>query len=179
MLRFVSFEGSETKLYAINPGKVVDAYAWLKENNHLYHDVQNNTAFSTVTTQNKKTDQTLLVDQLEENAIIPVNYSDPIQDKKGTSNFPSLLIKRSNSDPVCIYEIPFGEEKAFPWLFLSQKIQNSRMKTHNNILLTNQQQTTNSVLVSKLFILCNIHVKVQILTVGLLNLSLSANSSSK
>ena len=118
---FVSFEGSETKLYAINPGKVVDAYAWLKENNHLYHDVQNNTAFSTVTTQNKKADQTLLVDQLEENAIIPVNYSDPIQDKKGTSNFPSLLIKRSNSDPVCIYEIPFGEEKAFPWLFPNGK----------------------------------------------------------
>ena len=62
---------------------------------------------------------------------------------------------------------------------LSQKIQNSRMKTHNNILMTKQQQTTKSVLVSKLNILCNIHVKVQILMVGLLNLSLSANSSSK
>ena len=55
----------------------------------------------------------------------------------------------------------------------------SRMKTHNNIQMTNQQQPTNSVLASKFLasLYClNIQVKVQILMVGLLNMSLISNT---
>ena len=36
---------------------------------------------------------------------------------QGNSNTNVIRIQRNNANPVSIYEKPYGEEQAFPWLF--------------------------------------------------------------
>ena len=52
----------------------------------------------------------------------PVNYSIPNDPDvctplESSSNSNVISIPRNNVNPVNTYEIPYGEEQAFPWLF--------------------------------------------------------------
>ena len=114
----VSFDDSHSSAqYLFDPSKVWEAYNWLKCNNHLYYHVKNNTAFTNSTSEKNVANVSLCLDDVEENVLIPVNYTDPLLSTNSTSHFPSLHVRHSTADPVSIYEIPYGEEKAFPWLF--------------------------------------------------------------
>ena len=115
---FVSFEDSQTDAqYIINPCKVWEAFNWLKHNNHLYEQIQNNTKFLDDLSQApppENSDNTVSLNDLEENALIPVNYSDPLAKLNSSCDYPTLSIIHSDAAPVSIYAIPYGEEKVFP-----------------------------------------------------------------
>ena len=55
---------------------------------------------------------------LEENSLVPVDYSVKHSNKATQTVTNSILhIPRSNAEPVSIYDLKFGDESAFPWLF--------------------------------------------------------------
>ena len=121
----ISFErGSaspESSNYFINPTNVWRAFLWLKNNNHLYFDLD----ISEISNHLSNSDCSLLNNQdlsntassIEENSLIPIDYLLPERGSTGGVPVPSISIPRSLSNPVSIYDQQYGEESAFPWLF--------------------------------------------------------------
>lgn len=112
--------------YLIDPIKVKSAAAWLKKYNPLY-SVTNFSVpnIDTCTPHlghdfDERASMQTCVESLEEVAFAPVNYTVPTVNEEAISGMrqaETVVIPSNPNAPVCVYEIPYGEEKAFPWLF--------------------------------------------------------------
>ncbi len=122
----VNFEASKltsvkTKHF-VRPSYLQKAFKWLQENNHLYTRTTD-----TLNSKPSETDNTCRrchvdqeqCDSIEENSLIPIDYTVPhVPDTLNPSHdLPVINVARSAEAPVNIYDIEYGEEKAFPWLF--------------------------------------------------------------
>ena len=105
--------------HMINPQNVWDALQWLHAHNHLYHNVNiSQMSHIPLNDSNISTDDMVdNIDSTEENSYIPLDYPAPEITSIQDNHAPTMSIPRSTSSPVSIYEKPFGEESAFPWLF--------------------------------------------------------------
>ena len=103
------------------------AFHWVEQNSHLYNKISLSPLELCVLMQSNinntcQEDQETIQshdNMLEENILAPVNYSVPNNSdvSQGNSNTNVIRIPRNNANPVSIYEIPYGEEQAFPRLF--------------------------------------------------------------
>lgn len=59
--------------------------------------------------------QVIDVEVMEEISVIPVDYTLPRNLTE--SSHPVLHVSKCNAKPVCVYQLPYGEELAFPHLF--------------------------------------------------------------
>ena len=126
--------------FLTDPFKVVRGFVWLKANNRLYA----NTRIADLNLNSCNSDDSTIcstdfpvirdtVSCLEHVTFAPVEYCSNTetggQSSLRNTNLGSsvssqaspLLIPLNDATPVSIYEMPFGEEKAFPWLFPSGK----------------------------------------------------------
>ncbi|WAR10125.1 hypothetical protein MAR_035201, partial [Mya arenaria] len=112
--------------YLIDPIKIKSAAAWLNKYNPLY-SVTNFSVpnIDTCTPHlghdfDERASMQTSVESLEEVAFAPVNYTVPNVNEEAISGMrqaETVVIPSNPNTPVCVYEIPYGEEKAFPWLF--------------------------------------------------------------
>ena len=108
---------NDYKIFA-SPSKVKRALIWLKENNALYSDIDiimnKNTLY-----QNglDVTESCSLQNNFDSCSLTPLNTSVPDMNITDCFNKSGIVVPQINDSPVHIYEIDFGEERAFPWLF--------------------------------------------------------------
>ena len=98
--------------FNVSPYRLSVALEWLKTNNPLYKDIE---LGPTITTGNICDDNIDDFDGLEHCSMTPVNSNVPnvsINSILGQIDVPSTA-----KSPISIYEMDFGEEMAFPWLF--------------------------------------------------------------
>lgn len=117
---------SSSSGYLVNPIRVVNAFNWLKSNNMHFRNasVTSLSNFASDITKRVSEERTALQDGvglLDQVTFAPVNYSvdESLENSavSGASNRSSITVPRNSNNPVSVYEMPFGEEKAFPWLF--------------------------------------------------------------
>ncbi|WAQ95118.1 hypothetical protein MAR_007589 [Mya arenaria] len=63
-----------------------------------------------------------VVNSMEQITLAPVDYSGPSErictnTQQSSAEYATFVLPSNNNTPVSVYEIPSGEEKAFPWLF--------------------------------------------------------------
>ena len=112
------------------------ALVWLKENNHLYTDIDISDMQTMAAASEIGVEETSgLTDTIEEEFSLTVKNSSASADLRSESNETSVCsIPLATQKPVNIKDHPFGEEKAFPWLFPTG---NNGLGTNRNVPLTN------------------------------------------
>lgn len=99
----------------IKPSKVLKALSWLKANNPLYKDCT--FSLDEFDANDSQSTTPNMVD-LEESSAIPCNYSVPNINISDVVNQKGILtLKKVASAPISPYDMQYGEEMAFPWLF--------------------------------------------------------------
>ncbi len=143
-IRYADREGTPTgKKRHIRPQKIVEAFTWLKANNPLYADISIPTSSDIIanmeaSVQNctapgiddsmPEIDTNFHADiaNLDCNDLHTISKDDPLYqelDRLEDSilvplgpNIPEYTVEQPTSNRVSIYNMPYGEEKAFPWL---------------------------------------------------------------
>ncbi len=122
-IAIVHFESSMQYAPIVSPAKICRAFKWLKSNNILYADIdipnaQNETIQTQTSDQLQETETSQMLDNLREDVLVPTEPNNPIDERANVLNTSNILfIKKSQEQPVNIYETPGGEELAFPWLY--------------------------------------------------------------
>ncbi len=114
-----------TNGYLIDPIKVKDAATWLTQHNLLYHDtnifIPNVATTSSQLQHNfhERTSTQDCINSLEEVTFAPVDYTlqSDSQTSSGNNHIQTILYLQTLILQFSTYEIPYGEENSFPWLF--------------------------------------------------------------
>lgn len=115
--------------FIVNPQKILRAITWLKCNNRLYQQIalpdmcaetSNRIDLDIVNVE----DTMNVVNSLENITMTPVNYSvsanqsiEKLCSAVPDQTYHSITVSRISDSPVNVYDLPCGEESAFPWLF--------------------------------------------------------------
>lgn len=113
---FVSFESREETDYDfshfVSVERVFKALKWLKENNHLYSDIE----LPVLSEEEFESNSTCVA--VDECLAVPVDEHVPyVQSAQLGGRLSQIRLPRVSGDIVNAYELVHGEEMCFPWLF--------------------------------------------------------------
>jgi hypothetical protein len=138
-VKFEAGKPQSTQNYFVRPLDLAAAFKWLHGNNHLYSDLVYANSPKPLSALANQTDchsdrtycnelQVILSD-LEEASMIPVDYDSPLRNH--SISYTEICVPCSTSEPVSVYNMQFGEESAFPWLYPHGRFGFSHVRMQN------------------------------------------------
>ena len=125
-VRFLHQSQHSCNKYFVSPTRMSKAFEYLSKFNHLYRNSSPIQLPKNIMPDslhlNDCDDDTFNecvedISSFENQAMIPVDYSAPQHSMSSILKQTTLNVPPITNKPVSIYCLPYGEEKAFPWLF--------------------------------------------------------------